>query len=71
MTDRLVSVNDASQLPAEVQAVLDARHSVTRSGATGARPTVSIIGTQFFDTTLNKPVWWNGTVWKDATGATV
>jgi hypothetical protein len=26
---------------------------------------------QFYDTTLGKPVWFNGTVWKDATGATV
>lgn len=25
----------------------------------------------FYDTTLNKPTWWNGTAWKDATGTTV
>lgn len=28
-------------------------------------------GTYYFDTTLGKPIWWNGTVWIDATGATV
>ena len=28
-------------------------------------------GTFYFDTTLNKPIWWTGTNWVDATGATV
>lgn len=28
-------------------------------------------GFQYYDTTLNKPIWWNGTNWVDATGATV
>ena len=41
------------------------------SGATGARPTVTIVGASFFDTTLNKPIWWKGAVWIDATGTTV
>jgi hypothetical protein len=29
------------------------------------------VGLNVFDSTLGKPIWWNGTVWKDATGATV
>lgn len=29
------------------------------------------IGKEFFDTTLNKPIYWNGTAWVDATGTTV
>lgn len=41
------------------------------SGATGSRPTPTIVGQVFFDTTLGKPVWWRGAVWVDATGATV
>lgn len=41
------------------------------SFATGSRPTVTTVGFMCFDTTLGKPIWWNGTVWKDATGATV
>lgn len=41
------------------------------SGATGSRPTPTIVGQVFFDTTLGKPVWWKGAVWVDATGATV
>ena len=37
------------------------------------RPTLASddIGKQFFDTTLNKPIWWTGSAWVDATGATV
>jgi hypothetical protein len=44
-----------------------------KSGATGARPATSALPVpyMYYDTTLSKPVWWNGTVWKDATGATV
>lgn len=26
------------------------------------------IGFQYFDTTLNKPIWWTGKKWIDATG---
>ncbi|OIN57628.1 hypothetical protein [Arsenicibacter rosenii] len=47
-----------------------------RSGATNARPTgltAAHTGLQYYDTSLNKPVWYSGsgTTWKDATGATV
>lgn len=42
------------------------------SSTTAARPTTGLyIGMQVFDTTLGKPIWWNGTVWKDAAGTTV
>jgi hypothetical protein len=36
--------------------------------------TASDAGLSYLDTTLNangKPIWWNGTAWVDATGATV
>lgn len=29
------------------------------------------IGKMYFDTTLNKPIWWTGAAWVDSTGATV
>ena len=32
----------------------------------GARPF-----TVFFDTTINKPLWWSGTAWYDASGTLV
>jgi hypothetical protein len=47
---------------------------VVTSGTTASRPVISATGSlgfAYFDTTLGKPVWWNGTVWKDATGTTV
>ena len=44
------------------------------SGITSGRPTLRNvnhdIGFMYFDITLNKPIWWNGTVWKDAMGVT-
>lgn len=46
-------------------------------GATGSRPVlygVADQGTMYFDTTLaasGKPIWWQGSVWVDATGAVV
>ena len=42
----------------------------TRSN-TAARPIVEVIGTVHFDTTLGKPIWWDGTDWVDATGTPV
>jgi hypothetical protein len=39
---------------------------------TAQRPTVGLAaGANVFDTTLGKPIWYNGTGWVDATGATV
>lgn len=47
------------------------------SGTTANRPTSRLtndyqsIGFRYFDTTIGKPVFWNGTGWVDATGASV
>jgi hypothetical protein len=39
------------------------------SGPTSSRPTGSAItGQYYFDTTIVKPIWWNGTIWILATG---
>lgn len=40
---------------------------------TAGRPTAATAGAggYYFDSTLNKPAWSNGTNWKDATGANV
>jgi predicted RecA/RadA family phage recombinase len=43
----------------------------TLDGTTANRPLAAGIGTSYFDTTLGIPVWWNGSVWKNASGATV
>lgn len=44
------------------------RKYVTRNFTTTKRPTTSVLGEMYFDTTINKPVWWNGTSFKDASG---
>ena len=42
------------------------------SGTTANRPTLQLqIGQTYYDTTLGIPIWWNGTVWKNASGTTV
>lgn len=42
------------------------------SGTTAQRPNIDLfVNQQYFDTTLGKPIWWNGSVWKDAAGTTV
>lgn len=38
---------------------------------TSGRPTGISIGFQFFDTTLGKPIWWNGSKWVDSAGTAV
>ncbi len=40
-------------------------------GATDARPLNPTVGTLFYDTTLGRPIWWNGTGWRDAAGGAV
>jgi hypothetical protein len=49
--------------------------SVIKSGAsvTGSRPSASTsgAGAQWFDTTLNRPIWSNGSSWRDAAGNAV
>jgi len=46
------------------------------SGVTADRPLDSVqaplpTGQFYYDTTLDRPIWWNGTVWKKADGTTV
>ena len=41
------------------------------SGITGDRPTSPRVGCMYFDTTLGIPIWYDGTNWINATGATV
>ena len=41
------------------------------SGATASRPTGQPVGSMWYDTTLSKPIWFDGTSWRDATGTVV
>ena len=41
------------------------------SGTTKSRPSYPPEGFQYYDTTLHKPIWWNGTQWIDGTNTPV
>lgn len=44
--------------------VRQAAFSVTQSGTTAQRPVTFLwVGRRYFDTTVGKPVWYNGTTW--------
>lgn len=41
---------------------------IPQSGSTADRPAVATVGQSYFDTTLGRPIWWNGTKWINALG---
>jgi hypothetical protein len=42
------------------------------AGTTAERPTTDLqIGQQYFDTTIGRPIWWNGSNWINAAGTVV
>lgn len=46
--------------------------AVVQYGTTASRPAVGLtIGQNYFDQTLNIPIWWNGSHWVNASGTTV
>ena len=47
------------------------RKYVTLNGTSSKRPTSSVIGQRFYDTTLQKPIYWSGTSFKDSAGNVV
>lgn len=63
---------DATSAP---RVVIDPINGVVRvkSAATGSRPAAATVGAgaMFLDSTLNKPIWSDGTNWRDATGTVV
>lgn len=85
LTDiRRLLINDASPETAwrnkvrfSVNAVIDLAQDIAATnrgyGATADRPAASDVepGTVFYDQTLGKPIWSNGSAWKDAAGTTV
>jgi hypothetical protein len=40
-------------------------------GPTSARPLFPAVTQMYFDTTLDEPIWWNGSGWINAMGASV
>jgi hypothetical protein len=46
--------------------------ALQNSGTTAQRPTQGLyVGRPYFDTTLNRPIWYNGTAWQRADGVLV
>ena len=67
------SVNDIVELlpPRDVRECSFMRIQPTLMGTTAERPTRPNNGVMYYDTTLNKPIWWVTNHWKDATGTNV
>lgn len=53
------------------QAGADARYVKRQGGETAGRPIAPELYEMYFDTDLGLPIWYDGTNWVDATGATV
>ena len=46
--------------------------TVGQSGTTANRPSVNLyVGYQYYDTNLNKTIWYDGSAWKDANGTNI
>jgi hypothetical protein len=64
-TDRKLTDN-----PTDALQVVNRRY-VTMNGVTGSRPVSSVLGQFYYDTTIDRPIWWNGSAWKKADGTAV
>lgn len=51
--------------------IIATREYVQQQGDTMSRPVAPVVAEQYFDTTLGKPIWYNGSGWVDATGTVV
>ena len=53
--------------------VVDDNYPLKVAGTTEERPVLleNNKGYQYFDTTINKSIWWTGSTWVDATGTSV
>lgn len=50
---------------------LTPRKYVNLNGISANRPTSSIIGQFYYDTTIHMPIWWDGVSFKDSQGNVV
>ena len=73
-TDIALAINGITTSISTLQGMLDSQQAsivqlqTLSKGTTIVRPVSPAAGTQYFDTTLNKPVWWSGTAWLNAEG---
>lgn len=66
-------VDDLDTLDLSTYNTYSMYYAVTKSGVTADRPSVpsGYYGVSYFDTTLGKMIWYNGSNWVDATGTQV
>lgn len=81
--DQVLSIQDSTSINFTVTGSGTIADPMVVTGATIARPFVAYptvgrpsattmgIGAYYYDTTLGKPAWSNGSVWKDAAGTTI
>ena len=62
-TDRKVT-----DTPTDAISIVNRKY-VTLNGATASRPTSSVTGQRYFDTTIGRPVYWSGSTWVDGAGS--
>lgn len=70
-SDNIVRLNDYEWCTDKDGHVIQTSINGERNSRPLLRNTWSDRGFMYFDTTLNKPIWWNGTRWVDANGTTV
>lgn len=63
----LFSARKLTDTPTDGQQVTPRKY-ITRNSTTALRPTTSVLGEFYFDTTVSKPVWWKGDSYIDAAG---
>lgn len=66
----LFTARKLTDTPTDALSVVNRKY-VNMNGATASRPTGSILGQQYFDTSVGKPIYWSGSTWVDATGGAV
>ncbi len=62
---------NANNLNKIEQGIADAHFLAAGGGSSASRPSNPVLYQCYFDTTINKPIWWNGSNWVDALGETV
>lgn len=62
LNDAILNAQQATHLAVE------AANAIGIHGTSAQRPDLPTVGMLYFDTTLGKPIWWNGSFWVDATG---
>ena len=55
----------------EFSATVLTPENLNNGGTTAGRPVGAVLGSQYFDTTLNKLIVWNGSAWVDVSGTAV